>query len=230
MFLSVLVTALLLQAAAPGQAQPKLDEFKMTTYQVVFVTKGPAWTPESPEVAPLVKAHREYIAGLIQSGQAHIGGPFGGDNPLRGVYFLSGTAESAKTIAEADPGVTAGRYGFELMRWMGPEGWFRKPSGSGSETLYFGFLVTGSNTAKTTPEETKLNMRAHLDHLDGQAKIGKLVLAGPLPGGGTRRGLIAYRVPTLAEAIERASADPMVKSNRMAPQFYEWTVPAGILR
>jgi hypothetical protein len=48
--------------------------------------------------------------------------------------------------------------------------------------------------------------------------------------GGSRRGLIAYRVPTIADAIERASADPMVKAGRMKPELYEWTVPKGALQ
>jgi hypothetical protein len=64
----------------------------------------------------------------------------------------------------------------------------------------------------------------------GQAKIGKLVLAGPLLDGGTRRGLIAYRVATMEEAVERASGDPMIKVGRLKPQLYEWTVPKGILK
>jgi hypothetical protein len=42
--------------------------------------------------------------------------------------------------------------------------------------------------------------------------------------------LIAYRVPTMAEAMERASADPMVKAGRMKPELYEWKVPKGILK
>jgi uncharacterized protein YciI len=51
-------------------------------------------------------------------------------------------------------------------------------------------------------------MRGHLDYMDGQSKLGKLVLAGPLVQSGKRRGLIAYRVPTLAEALSATPADP----------------------
>lgn len=65
--------------------------------------------------------------------------------------------------------------------------------------------------------------------MDGQAKQGKLVL-GPLIKAGIRPGFIAYRVPTMAEAVERASADPMVKPGRMKPELYEWTIPVGILK
>jgi uncharacterized protein YciI len=236
----IFAVLLLVMAGTPGAtvvaeqapaAQSKIDEYKMTTYQAVFVTKGPAWTTESAEVQPLVRAHREYVAQLLRAGRVHIGGPFTGDADLRGVYFLSGTTEDAKALAEADPGVKAGRYGYELLKWMGPEGWFQKVSDiEETEKIYFGFLVSGSNTSPVTPEEQKQLMAGHLRYMDGQAKLGKLVLAGPLVNAGRRRGLIAYRMPTMAEAIERASGDPMIKAGRMAPELYEWTVPKGTLK
>ena len=217
--------------AATTQQQPKIDEYKMTTYQAVFVTKGPKWSPETPEVMPLVRAHREYISGLLASGKSHIGGSFSGDSSLRGVYLVSGTPEQAKAIADADPGVKDGRYAFEILGWMGPEGWFQKPADvAQTETLYFGFLLTGANTATISKEETQTLMRGHLDYMDGQAKQGKLVMAGPLVKAAPRRGLIVYRVSSMAEAVERGSADPMVKAGRMKPEFYEWTVPRGILK
>lgn len=161
-------------APPPAQQQPKIDEYKMTTYQAVFVTKGPKWSPESPEVMPLVRAHRDYISGLLRSGKAHIGGPFRlaslaqgkppSDSNLRGVYIVSGTPEQAQAIVEADPGVKEGRYAFEILGWMGPEGWFQKPADvAQTETLYFGFLVTGENTAPISKEETQALMRGHLD-------------------------------------------------------------------
>jgi uncharacterized protein YciI len=221
--------------------QPKIDEFKMTTYQAVFVTTGPKWVPESPEVMPLVRAHREYITGLLASGKAHVGGPFrlaslaqdkpSTDADLRGVYIVSGTADDAKAIAASDPGVKDGRYAFEIVGWMGPEGWFQTPVDvAQTETLYFGFLLTGPNTAAISKEETQTLMRGHLDYMDGQSKLGKLVMAGPLVNAAPRRGLIVYRVSSMAEAVERASADPMVKAGRMTPVFYEWIVPRGILK
>lgn len=214
------------KAALPAQDKPA--EFKMTTYQAVLIVRGPDW---SPTETPAVQEHRAYVAELLRSGRAVIGGPFQGDSKYPGIYILSGTPENAKAIADADPGVKDGRYAVELLQWMGPEGWFQKPSDlTQSETIYFGFLVTGSNTDAVAPEEQKQLMTGHLGHLTEQATIGKLVLAGPLVKAAPRRGLIAYRVPTMAEAMERASADPMVKAGRMKPELYEWQVPKGILK
>jgi uncharacterized protein YciI len=208
--------------------QEKPAEHKMITYQAVLLLVGEDW---SPTVTPAVEAHRDYVADLIRSGRAVIGGPFAGDSRSQGFYILKGTAEEAKSIADADPAVKDRRYTAEVLQWMGPDGWFQKPSDlTQTEKIYFGFLVTGPNNAAATAEEQKQLMAAHLSHMDEQAKIGKLVLAGPLVKAGPRRGLIAYRVPTMAEALERASADPMVKAGRMTPELYEWQVPKGILK
>ena len=232
--MSRLLTALLLllliaqPASLAQQAQPKIDEYKMTTYQAVLVTMGPDWSPTDN---PGTQGHRAYVADLLRSGRAVIGGSFAGDAKAQGFYILTGTAADAKATAEADPGVKEGRYTVELLQWMGPEGWFQKASDpTQTETIYFGFLVSGSNTAAVTPEEQKALMAGHLGHMDEQSKIGKLVMAGPLVKAGSRRGLIAYRVPTMAEAMERASVDPMVKAGRMKPELYEWKVPKGILK
>lgn len=221
---------ILLMMAAPGfgQQPPKVDEYKMTTYQMVLLVRGPDW---SPTETPAVREHRDYVGGLMRSGQAVIGGTFSGDSNYQGAYFLTGTPEGARAIAEADPAVKDGRYAVELLQWMGPEGWFQKPADmTAVETIHFGFLVTGSNTTAVAAEEQKRLMAGHLGHMDEQAKIGKLVMAGPLVKAAPRRGLIAYRVPTMAEALERASADPMVKAGRMKPELYEWQVPKGILK
>ena len=145
------------------------------------------------------------------------------------MYILTGTSEEAKAVAESDPGVKEAA----VVRDPEVDGTGRlvqkAPDLTQAEKLYFGFLVNGP-TAARTPRTAKQMQRAHLDYMDGQSKIGKLVLAGPLLDGGTRRGLIAYRVASMAEATERASGDPMVKAGRLAVELYEWNIPRGILK
>ena len=222
------VAAAYAQQAQP-QPAPKIDDFKMITYQAVFLSKGPKWV-DSAEPDETATAHRSYVHELLSSGRAVIAGLLDGSaKPLVAMYILTGTPEEAKLIAEADPGVKAERATVEIFKWMGPEGWFQKVTDIQPETLYFGFLVNGPNRGQD-PENAKQMQRAHLDYMGGQSKLGKLVLAGPLLDGGTRRGLIAYRVPTLEEAVERASADPVVKSGRLAVEMYQWRVPKGILK
>ena len=53
--LAILGGSLSLLAAGP-------EEFEMTTYQIAFLHKGPAWTAEeSPERARLQEAHMAHI-------------------------------------------------------------------------------------------------------------------------------------------------------------------------
>ena len=65
-----LMTVALVAFLAPQQA-PKIDEYKMTTYQAVLVTIGPDWSPTDN---PGTQGHRAYVADLLRSGRAVIGG------------------------------------------------------------------------------------------------------------------------------------------------------------
>ena len=217
-------------AALPTQQKPPLQEkpaaFKMMTYQAVLVLQGPKW---SPVQTPAAQTHDNYVAQLVRSGRAVIGGPFVGHSKYRGLYILTGTPEGAKTIANADPGVKDKRYKVEILKWMGPEGWFARTKESKTEKLYFGFLVNGPNRTQNQATAQALQ-KEHLSYMDRQAEIGKLVMAGPIIEGGTRRGAVAYRVPTMKEARERANGDPMIKVGRLVAELYEWQVPQGILK
>ena len=221
------------EALAKGEPQPvgtsgTVQEFKMVTYQAIFVSKGPQWS-SAPD-GPAETAYRQHIGNLMKSGSVPIAGAFRGDQPLRGAIIMPGNPEAAKVLVDAIPGVKDGRYSVEILKWMGPEGWFQKPADPpATETVFFGFLANGPHRNQDQATAQALQ-KQHLDYMDGQAKIGKLVLAGPLLDGGTRRGLIAYRVATMEEAVERASGDPMIKVGRLVPQLYEWTVPKGILK
>jgi uncharacterized protein YciI len=211
-------------AGAPTQAQPKIDEMKMITYQVIFLKKGPKWSSDGPDLLG------ELADAWVRRGTILIGGAFSGDAELRGAYIVNGTPEQVKALEASDPGVKNGRYTYDVMPWFGPEGWFQKPSAPGSETIYFGFLVSGANRSQDQATAQHLQ-RQHLDYMDGQAKIGKLVLAGPLNAPKTnRRGLIGYREASLAAAVERASQDPMVKAGRLAVELHEWAIPRGVLK
>jgi uncharacterized protein YciI len=221
---------LLLGAAAFAQQAPKIDEYKMTTYQLVILKKSSMWLDAEAVNGPMNrKSHQAYVTDLVKSGRVAIGGLFSENPNLEGAYFVSGTPEDARAIASADP--TSAWWDVEVLQWMGPEGWFRKPPDPAqTETIYFGFLMTGENVTPVSAEEQKSLMTGHLGYMDGQAKIGALVLAGPLIKAAPRRGLIAYRLPTMAEAVERASGDPMIKAGRMKPELYVWTIPKGILK
>jgi uncharacterized protein YciI len=94
------------------------------TYYFAFLKRGPKWTPEStPETTALQAAHMANIQSMAASGKLVIAGPFAKSPPYAGVFvFKVGTLEEAKSLAEADPTVKAGRLIIEVHPWSVPKG------------------------------------------------------------------------------------------------------------
>ena len=55
--------------------------------------------------------------------------------------------------------------------------------------------------------------------MEAQHKAGRLILAGPFVGGGSRAGLVVYRAASADEARGYATADPMVKFGRLEAEY-----------
>ena len=133
LFVSVLVAGLTgcatgkaAQAEAP--AAPA-KEFKMRTYYVAFLKRGPAWSTErTPEAIAIGEGHMANIKRLADCGKLLIAGPFDvGPTPppdaLAGIaIFDVPTLEEAVALTQTDPAVKAGRFIIEVMPWYGPVG------------------------------------------------------------------------------------------------------------
>jgi uncharacterized protein len=106
--------------ASAASAAPEPDEFEMTTYQVAFLKKGPAWTAaDTPERQEIQKGHMAHIQKMGESGKLIIAGPFSDGGDLRGMFiFRTDTLEEAKALAEQDPAVKAGRLVLEWHPWF----------------------------------------------------------------------------------------------------------------
>ena len=91
----------------------------MTTVYLVFLIKGPSWTPEeSEELDRLQIKHLAHLKKLKDGGQIIINGPSPGGDHLRGVsVYRVDSLEEAKALAEADPAVQAGRLAVEVHPW-----------------------------------------------------------------------------------------------------------------
>src|SRR5262245_32257693 len=98
---------------------------EMSTYYIVLLRRGPKWTSAvTPETSAVSKAHMDNIERLTKSGQMLVAGPFldqNGDKALTGLFILRvSSADEAKSLAESDPAVKAGRFIYEILPWLGP--------------------------------------------------------------------------------------------------------------
>src|SRR5687767_12107391 len=144
MILSLPIAALLLLSAV-AQDTPS----DMTTYQMVFLKKGPNAPPSDPAAQKLIQD--EHLARPAEINKKRINliyGPVLVDNDLRGIGILAvANAEEARKHFADDPFVKAGVMVAEVRPWMGPKEWFHAPAGydvmnpANMERLVLGFLV-----------------------------------------------------------------------------------------
>ena len=95
----------------------------MTAY-LAFLVRGDKWTPgETPENAAIQKAHLANIGRLAELKKLVVAGPFGDDGTLRGIFvFRVASLEEARSLAETDPAVKAGRLALQIHPWVVPDG------------------------------------------------------------------------------------------------------------
>ena len=95
-----------------------------TTAYLAFLTRGAKWTPEkTPQTEEIQKGHMANILRLAETKKLVVAGPFGDDGTLRGIFvFKVGSLEEAKSLAETDPAVQAGRLALDIHPWQVPEG------------------------------------------------------------------------------------------------------------
>jgi uncharacterized protein YciI len=97
---------------------------KLTTAYLGFLNRGKKWTPEqTPATQQLQEAHLANINRLAALKKLVVAGPFGDDGNLRGIFvFRVATLEEARSLAETDPAVQAGRLEIDMHPWLVPEG------------------------------------------------------------------------------------------------------------
>ena len=101
---------------------PELDSFS-----VVLLRSGPrAGDFSDQELDDLQTRHVTYMNGLRDDGFLLINGPFVDqpDETLRGFCIFTCSLDEARSLAEGDPSVRAGRLAAEAFTWMVPRGKF----------------------------------------------------------------------------------------------------------
>lgn len=95
----------------------------MTTYQVAFLKRGPAWTPQAtPESRQIQAGHMAHIGKMAKTGKLILAGPFADTGDLRGMFVFKAEAGEARRMAEEDPAVKSGRLVLEWHPWYSAEG------------------------------------------------------------------------------------------------------------
>ena len=115
-------------ALAPPAAPAKT--FKMRTYYMGFLRRGPTWSYEkTAESRALGAGHMANINRLGACGKLLIAGPFeqpkdaDAHGPLAGIFLFDvATREEAEALMRTDPAIAAGRFTMEVLPWYGPAG------------------------------------------------------------------------------------------------------------
>lgn len=112
LILACLATGPRMTAAAP-------PESRMGVVYLVFLKKGPAWTPgETPETKAIQEGHMANIRAMWAAKKLIIAGPVESSGELRGLFvFQVGSLEDAKALVAGDPAVKAGRLAAEIVPW-----------------------------------------------------------------------------------------------------------------
>jgi uncharacterized protein YciI len=118
---TLLGTAVLLLVAACQSAPPEPDRTVSRDCVFVQLMSGPRSETISKEEAQTVFAgHFANMQKLAEAGQLLVAGPYGApkrDSSLRGVLILSpADVDSARALADTDPGVIAGVFRTEAVR------------------------------------------------------------------------------------------------------------------
>jgi len=103
----------------------------LEAYELVMLRR-PENAPDydDAELERIQQEHLEHHARLRESGHVVTNGPVSDqpDQALRGLtFYRTGSLEEARSFAEADPAVQAGRLTIEIMTWYCRPGTMTKP-------------------------------------------------------------------------------------------------------
>ncbi len=225
MILIASLLALLLTPAPQQQA--------MTTYQMVFLNKGPNYDAVSKS-ADAERIRQQHVAGLVALNNRKVGllfGPLLDAGELRGILVLDVPDAGAAASAVADdPYVKTQAMTVTVRPWLGPKALFNPPAvGQELEQLILGFLMRGPNTSQTGAEAQEIQ-KGHLAYMTKLREEGKLLVAGPFMDDSPMRGIVIYRVATVDDAKALAAEDPAVKAGRLVVDAHPWMTFKGILK
>ncbi|RPI72103.1 MAG: hypothetical protein EHM47_08940 [Ignavibacteriales bacterium] len=91
---------------------------------------------------------------------------------------------------------------------------------------YFVFLNTNPEREELSEDEVMKLQEGHMNNITRLANEGKLLIAGPVKGGG---GIFVLIAPTIEEANEYLQTDPAIKAKRFNLEVYPMNIAEGNL-
>ena len=127
--IAAVALALLVSSAMAGQVPQPSQKFpdvpkNLKPYFIALYVKGvKADQPQTPaEHDEFLRQHSAYIRSQVEAGKYLVAGPFTDGGQIRGMAVINAaSAEEARAIAEADPGVKSGRMAIEVHPGILPD-------------------------------------------------------------------------------------------------------------
>ncbi|HEX3929900.1 MAG TPA: YciI family protein [Nocardioides sp.] len=98
---------------------------ELESYSFVLLRSGPRSEEyDADEADRLQVAHLAHLDRMRAAGKLLLAGPFSNrtDETLRGLCVYACELDEARTLAESDPAVRAGRLSVEMMTWWARRG------------------------------------------------------------------------------------------------------------
>ena len=126
--------------ATPGQSGTSYDEtlarsvgaddYGMRNYVLVILKTGPTKVPAGAERDEMFRGHQANIKRLADAGKLALAGPFGGEEPWRGLFVLAvPEIEDAKSLVATDPVIAKGEMIAEYHKFYGSAALMLVPGG-----------------------------------------------------------------------------------------------------
>ena len=119
-----MIRILIAMLAATALWSQESSDYKMTTYQVAFLRRGPNFTQQStPETKKLQEAHMAHIGAMAKTGKLILAGPLADAGDAAGIFvFDTASIDEARAWCDSDPAIAAGRFQVKLWKWYSAKG------------------------------------------------------------------------------------------------------------
>src|SRR5437764_1319717 len=232
--LSLVATAILvLLGLALAQTQQNPDHTQFFVVLLKRVANPPQLEKDAAE--KLQAEHMANIRKMYAENTAEnplvVAGTFGDDMELRGIFVLTAnSAEQAKSWANEDPAVKAGRLAVEVRGpWqIRPESIHHPAEDTNELEQYTLVLLNKGEKWSTDFTGLKELLPQHLAFMKDLFNSGKIAVAGPFSDKGDLLGIAIYTTDP-SEAAKLAQGDPLVKAQYFKAEPHLWFTGKGIL-